>query len=331
MGIGDKLLAKTANIEVRKPDPDNLAARPEGRTSPGRMMGMQTQVNSAHDRIQELEQKLASAWAREIPLDQLHEVPGRRRHKSPEEYVELRENLRHNKMMHPITVCARAEGGYEIVSGHWRTDAYREIGRSAIKAVSEDGSEDEMSAGAFYANLMQSDLTDFEKFRGFQELQRRHPGVTQERMAEQAGVDPSAVSRLMKYEDLPAQLLELLEQRPGLLGSTYSSDLARLTREGKGAKVIEAVIQLASGKVDQTQAVRLAAAAENMSKATTPTQTLKIKAGRNVYCNVRVSSNVFRLQFQDEAEAQAVQKELCELLERRAALRTQYQDADSEK
>ncbi|WP_431068239.1 ParB/RepB/Spo0J family partition protein [Ralstonia holmesii] len=322
MGIGDKLLAKTANVEV-KPRPVGAPAVSVARTSPGRLMDAQNRINSAEQRIAELTAELESArkagGAVDIPLTDLHEVPGRRRHMPADKYLELRENLRHNKLIHPVVVRPRGEGGFEIVSGHHRCDAYRELGRNDIRCVLEDVTEDEASLGAFYANLLQSDLTDYEKYLGFRDIQKRYPGITQARMAEQAGTPPSVVSALMAFEHLPKAVLDLLDQDPTLLGANAGAELSALARKGRADKVVEAVEKLAKGEVDQAQAVKLASRELQTVKPAPKATGFKIRAGRSVYCDLRAARNVLRLEFTTEDEAKAVQEELKTLLEHRAS------------
>lgn len=323
MGIGDKLLAKTANVEAKPRPVGTTTSATEARTSPGRLMDAQNRINSAEQRIAQLTAELEEArrvgGAVDIPLVELHEVPGRRRHMPAEKYVELRENLRHNKLIHPVVVRPFAEGGFEIVSGHHRCDAYRELGRAAIRCVLEDVTEDEASLGAFYANLLQSDLTDYEKYLGFRDIQKRFPGITQAKMAEQAGTPASVVSTLMAFEHLPKAVLDLLDEKPTLLGANAGADLSALTRKGRANQVVEAVQRLAKGEVDQAQAVKLASQESPKSKAPVKASGFKIRAGRSVYCDLRAARNVLRLEFTTELEAKAVQDELKALLERRAS------------
>jgi len=255
-----------------------------------------------------------------VPLTDLHEVPGRRRYKSPEAFAELRENLRHNKLATPVGIRPRVEGGFEIVSGHWRTDSYRELGRLEIDCVlDDDSSENEAALAAFYANLLQSDLTDFEKYLGFKDIRQRFPDMTQAKMAEQAGVNESVVSALMAFDDLPAEVLALLNEKPALMGATSGYALARLVRTGKADRVVLAAQRLANKELDETQAVKFASADPAKQKATPAATSFKVKAGRGTYCDVRQAKNVVRLEFQSEAEAQAVQSALKEVLEQRAA------------
>ncbi|KVV07476.1 ParB/RepB/Spo0J family partition protein [Burkholderia ubonensis] len=337
--LADRLMARTADL-ARKVE-EGAAARPasagarSAATMPAQLGAFRLEAREYQKRIQELTDQLEEARKSggilRVPLSDLHEVPGRRRRKSPEEYAELRENLRHNKLIHPIAIRPRLEGGFEIVSGHWRSDAYRELERTDIECVLSDGTEDEATVGAFYANLLQSDLTDFEKYLGFKDIQQRFPGITQAKMAELSGINPSVVSELMSFEQLPQAVLDMLEQRPALIGANCGSDLARLVREGKGDRVVAAVMKLAAGEIDQTQAVRLASADPAKPKPPASSETVKIKSGRLVYCSVRVTSKILRLEFQSEEEARAAQEELQKLLEQRAERAKSARPTDSEK
>src|ERR1700744_1539910 len=69
-----------------------------------------TASEAAQSKIKELEGQLATASTLEIAVERLHEVAGRRRYMDPAKYVELRENLRHNKLVHPVVVRARPDG-----------------------------------------------------------------------------------------------------------------------------------------------------------------------------------------------------------------------------
>jgi ParB family chromosome partitioning protein len=107
MGIGDRLLAKTANIgskptEAAQPRP--LSTEP--RTSPGRLMDAQNRINSAQSRIKELESQLEERAALEVRLDALIEVHGRRRKLTAEQFQELKNNLAQHALATPILVRA---------------------------------------------------------------------------------------------------------------------------------------------------------------------------------------------------------------------------------
>lgn len=331
MSLKEKMAARTAAIagpSGTRPDP---TGRPK--TGPGQFLAAMPMLTEKEEELEkanaenaslreQLEQALAqgnpTGSAVEIPLDQLHEVPGRRRYMPPEKYRELRENLRNNDLIHPVVVLPRAEGGYEIWSGHHRTQAYHELSRPTIWCVLGKAAKSSVSAGAFYANLMQSDLTDYEKFVGFQEIRARNPDLTQAALAEQSGVSESALSGILSFADLPAEVLDILKEHPALLGFNAGDDLAALTRMGKAERVVEAVRMLASGKLsEQKQAVNFASA-DPVKRTTVTADTFKVKSGKETYCNVRRAKNVMRLEFKTEQETQRVLEVIRSVLESEA-------------
>jgi ParB family transcriptional regulator, chromosome partitioning protein len=318
MSIYDKLGAKTAGIKARAVEKTGDKAP---RTAPGMFLNATQRIDAAEAKIEELEAQLKDAHARttELPLDELYEVDGRRRKLTTQQYIELRDNLRKNPLVTPITVRKRSEGGYEIVSGNNRVAAFRELGRTHIPAAMLDSDDDQAEVNAFYANLLQPDLPDFEKYLGFKKILVMRPDLTQAQIAEDAGVSRSFISQLMAFEDLPAEVLTVLVDRPTLLGANAAQDLGALTKKGLGERVTLAVSRLAAGEVDQTTAVREAtidrSAAQTMRVKPVP---VRIKSGKATYCAVQRADKVMRLQFQNAEEAEFIEKAICEILERRA-------------
>ncbi|AJP60129.1 hypothetical protein UC34_24745 (plasmid) [Pandoraea vervacti] len=292
-------------------------------TMPAQLGAFRLEAQEYQRKIAALEAELEQATRDgnsgiDIPLNKLHEVPGRRRYMSAQDYRDLRENLRVNELNQPIVVDIRADGEFELVSGHHRSDAYRELERPTIRGVLRKNTIENPTVAAFYANLFQAPLTDFEKYLGFTELQNQFPGITQAQIAERSGKPESTISYLMAFRDLPAPVLEMLRASPTLLGSDAATTFAKLTRAGKGESVIAAIEQLARGDVDQKRAVALAEAGSAPQPAARPiAEIVKIKAGRSNYCQIRRTAKVVRLDFQSEVEAQAVMKVVQEVLERR--------------
>jgi ParB family transcriptional regulator, chromosome partitioning protein len=272
----------------------------------------------AEKRIKELEEQLAHASALEVPLSKLHEVPGRRRFMPPEKYAELRENLRHQELTQPVVVQIRADGEYEIVSGHHRTDAFRELGRETIRCVLKEGSSAEADDSAFFANLMQSDLTDYEKYIGLKRYQENHPELTQSEIAEHVGISQPHVSALLSFDRLPKDALVILELHKGILGARAVTELVSLTEAGKGASVVQAIQHVADQKLDQSQAVRFVREADKPKAVKPQAATFKVKTGKSTWCDVRRAKNVMRIEFHSEETAEAVHEAIREHLEKLA-------------
>ena len=318
MSIYDKLGQKTAGIKARtveKPADKTL------KTAPGMFLNATQRLDAAEAKVEELEAKLKvaeTAGVSEIPLDQLHEVGGRRRKLTTQQYNELKENLRNNPLVTPITVRKRAEGGFEIVSGNNRVAAFRELGRAGIPAAVLDSDDDQAEINAFYANLLQPDLPDFEKYAGFKRIISKHPELTHAQVAEGAGVSRSFVSQLMAFADLPADAIAILGDKPDALGANAAQDMAALVKKGRAEQVTRAIARLAAGEIDQAKAIKEAAADGIAKPATARPEPVKIKAGRAAYCAIQRADKVLRIQFQTAEEAEAVQDAIREVLERRA-------------
>lgn len=298
---------QTMTIAALRKQIADLTAQLEARTTPG--------SDEAQAKIKELEEQLANASMLELPLERLHEVPGRRRYMEPAKYHELRENLRHNKLVHPAVVRATAEGNYEIVSGHHRVDVYRELGRPTIRCVLEDGTEDQADDGAFFANLMQSDLTDYEKYLGLKRFQSKHPELSQTEVSSRVGISQPHVSALLSFERLPTEVHAILAQQMTLIGATAAAELAAATDAGKAERVTDAVQRLSEKKLDQAQAVRFVKNADRPKPAKPAATTFKVKDGKSTWCDVRRARNVMRLEFQSEAIAEWVQEAIRRHLE----------------
>lgn len=325
MSLRDKIAAKNASMAAAY-ESNTPVTRPRSdapKTAPGRLLEAmpllaekEEQVTSLENTVKELREALqvASNAGIDLQLSALIEVAGRRRKMTEEKFIELRENLRHNKLIHPVVVRKASDGKYEIVSGHHRVDAYREIGRETIRTVVIDGSDDEIADGAFNANMMQSGLTDYEKYLGFKIRLERTPGLTQVKLAEKFGVTPALVSYIFSFDQLPLDALSLIEARPEIIGATAVSTLVGLVKQGKTKQVLDAINRLVAGELDQGQAVKLARQSADKPKPQ-PALTVKIKQGKATYCEIRRAKNVMRLNFKSEEEAERIQEAIQRLLE----------------
>lgn len=80
---------------------------------------------------------------RKIPLADLRDAPLNANRLPPEKYKQLVESIRRLGFVVPIIVRDDEEGGFEIVDGHHRAKAFRELAiEDAIPAVVLEGDED---------------------------------------------------------------------------------------------------------------------------------------------------------------------------------------------
>jgi ParB family transcriptional regulator, chromosome partitioning protein len=299
MGIGDRLLAKTANVGSRPSDgTSSTPASAEARTSPGRLMDAQNRINSAQTRIKELEHQLSEKASLDVSLDALIEISGRRRKLTPEQYEELKSNLAQHSLVTPILVRALADDRFEIIAGHNRVAAYRDLGRKTIRANVATIDDREIEFAAFFSNLLSPSLSDFEKYWNFKRLQEL-TGLSRAEIAQSAGLSRAHVARIFSFEALPDDAKIALAEKPERLGSNAAAKLAALVESGKGAKVIEAVRRLVEDdSFTQDRAVALVA----QKAPTVRAASTIIKSGRRKICEISARNGVVGIRFFDQTE-----------------------------
>lgn len=323
MSIRDNQAKKAATISLDDDDADTTSSNSttthntEPRTAPGQLMTLQGKYLSATEEIKGLEKRLAG-FTFEIPLGELHEIEGRRRKLTAQQFHDLIDNLRNNPLVNPIVVRKRAKLGYEIISGHNRVAAYTELGYSNIQAVILDSSDDQADINAFYANLIQPDLPDFEKYRGFKMLMQKYPDLKSDEIAGRAGVSPRLITLLLSFGGLPAEAIKILEANPETIGATAAENFAKLVKKGRGAQVVQAIQKIANKELDQAQGVRFAGIDSTTKPVALKPEPIAIKVGKRTYCKMQRAETVLRLQFVSAEEAQAAEKAVREVLESRA-------------
>lgn len=325
MSLRDELMAKSQKAvehmgaAPKGPDAKGApAAKPV--TAVGAVAFMQPTIDALNERVKNAEaaneelRRKVDAQPTEVDLELLDEKPGRKRRLTPDQFEELKENLRNNPLVHPVAVKRLSNGRFEIVSGHNRVDAFRALGRHTIPVVVVDIEDEILDRTAFYANLLQPSLPDFEKYLGFKR-EKEKSGATQKELAKVAGVPESTVSMLFAFESLPERARELIEDRPAGIGMNCAAELSRLARDGAAERVVEAVELLLSGKLTQKEAVTYAArkpaAPAPRATASAP---VKIKAGRVEFCQYVARGSTLRIDFKAEIDRAEAEKRIAALL-----------------
>ena len=181
-------------------------------TAPGLAAGMQAEL----ERLRKL---TSESQILNLPLDRLVEVPGRRRVLTSDAYNQLKLSLKDPRNLnHPIraTPCPEREGYYEVISGHNRLHIFREHGHDTIPSYIDEIDPDQIQRMAFFANLMQTELSDYEKYVGFsQELAAT--GVQQQELAEAVGFSKGYISKVLCYGSMPTSFHAVLATNPHAL------------------------------------------------------------------------------------------------------------------
>ena len=296
--LSDRMSRMTAGITAHNPD---KSANVTPKTGPGIFMNATFGREAAEQAKAEAEKALDDLkQSRVVNISDLVEIPGRKRILNPEEFTELKGNLENHRLINPITIRKHDQGGYEIVAGHNRVQAYKELGRDTIDANLLEFNEEEVLSAAFYTNLFSPALTHYEQFKGFSALQNL-TGKAQMVIAQESGLSASHISNILSFDGLPMESKCLLDTKPWILGSVMAARFASLAKEGRVDKVNEAVRQLYDNE-SLTEKAALELINGKATKAEMPKANI-IKVGQKKFADVTIRNGAISLKFTDKDNA----------------------------
>jgi ParB/RepB/Spo0J family partition protein len=136
----------------------------------------------------------------DIPLAALGES-GRNPRRKLHAIDELAESLTAHGLLQPVVVRVRAPGKYELIAGHRRVAAARQLGWASIQAVVRSADEDNAYLLTLVENLQRSDLTPREEADALAVLIRQRGWTTRQVAAEIHRSQPFVSKRLRVFED----------------------------------------------------------------------------------------------------------------------------------
>ena len=104
----------------------------------------------------------------EVPLSELHPFVGHPFEvRDDEDMQKLVDSIRENGVLTNLTVRRRAEGGYEIISGHRRFHAAQRAGLTAVKVQVRDIDDDQAIIDMVDSNIQREHISPMEKARAY--------------------------------------------------------------------------------------------------------------------------------------------------------------------
>ena len=303
MSIADKLGAKTAGVKAREVE---KSVDRSLKTAPAIFLDATQRMDAAEMKAEALEAQVTLLKNKKVRIADLKINPARRRSLTQESFNELKENLKNHPLTHPIVVRPAAGGKLEIVAGHNRVQAYVELGREEIEADVMDIQDDQVDEAAFYSNLFNSALADYEKFLGFKRIQAR-TGETQSQMAARTGVSEAKLSYLFSFEKLDSRVLEVIEATPHAIGAKAASKLVGLPIE----KSIDIIRQLATRSLTQAEAISVDKPRLVKSERSRP---IVIKDGKSVFAKIENRQGHLVIKLRDEKLIPEVTRRLQDLI-----------------
>ena len=201
-----------------------------------------------------------------LELDKLQ--PGKyqpRTHMDQASLESLADSIRAQGIMQPIVVRLVNDGKYEIIAGERRWRASQIAGLKEVPVIIKEIADDVALAMALIENIQRENLNPIEEANGIQRLINEFD-MTHETAAQSVGRSRSAVTNLLRLQNLHAVVQEMLAQSKLDMGHAR----ALLTLEGaKQIAAAEEIVQNQLSVRSAEQLVKKISSVENAPVKTT--------------------------------------------------------------
>ncbi len=247
----DKLMKKTAQIgkdldkkaSAQKSSVQTSAITPK--TAPGQMLAIRSTIRDHEEQLSLKDRKIAELETRlkdiplgtalreeEISLSLIDESPYQpRQYIDPVKLDELGKSLSTAGLDEPVKVRIVTPGRYELISGHRRTTAARNIGWKTIRAIIVDMTDENASKSVLMQNESREDLSDLERAYIFRKSMESGLCRTQKETANYYGYSQPYVSACLSILALPDDFLDVIRQCPPAIGMTCVQQVHALLKD----------------------------------------------------------------------------------------------------
>ncbi|MDO5292777.1 MAG: ParB/RepB/Spo0J family partition protein [bacterium] len=152
-----------------------------------------------------------------------------------EKMEEMIESVKQYGILVPAIVRVRAEGGYELISGHRRHHAATLAGLETMPVMVKVCNDDESTVIMVDSNIQREDISISEKAKAYRmkydamKHQGSTGGLSLQEMSNLAGESCKTIQRLIYLSNLSEDLLECIDTKK--LGISQGVDLAFLSDE----------------------------------------------------------------------------------------------------
>lgn len=286
MGIADKLGAKTKGLgegaslpPATSPETGALHARGP-RTGPGQLLAVRSMMGDANAELEKLRERL-QAFDGSVPARQLdpNEVAASKfanRHQDEfksDEFEQLRDDIRKTgRNVQPISVRpvhGRAEHKFEVIYGHRRLQACKDLGLK-VWAIVVEATDEELFIAMDTENRQRKNPSPFELGDSYRRALEHGLFVSMRELAARLNVDLGLVSKAVVIANLPAEVLAAFPSPTAIqyrwgksLSDAIQKDPEGVIRRAKkikqeaalsAAEVLTKLLQ--SGEASQEPAVR---------------------------------------------------------------------------
>lgn len=215
-----------------------------------------------------------------IPLDEIHDFPDHPFRVIQDDAMnEMAESVRQFGVLVPAMVRPRAEGGYELISGHRRKLASTLAGKDVLPCIVRDLSDDEAIIVMVDANLQREQLLPSEKAKAYkmklEALKRQgarrdltSPQLAakfraDDEVAKDAGISGDTVRRFIRLNNLVPEIMSMVDN--GQIAMTPAVELSYIPQEEQKMVLNAMSYYEAAPSLSQAQRLRKMSAAKELS------------------------------------------------------------------
>ncbi len=157
---------------------------------------------------------------------------------------ELTASIESSGMMQPIIVRQVADG-YEIIDGHRRVMAHKNLGRGQVRAIIKDCTEREAQIMAVVGNLQRKNLTPIELAVTYQKLLDTEVFKDKRELSKAIGKDETYVGDLLNTLNMDTRIIDDLKNENSIKDLRLLRSIRRIEKvdsAGKSQKQFEVYI-----------------------------------------------------------------------------------------
>lgn len=226
----------------------------------------------------------------DIPVAAVRSSPFQIRQSSNAEHIAaLAQSVADIDLSSPILVRPVENGLFELVCGEHRWRAYKQLGRSTIRATIRQMSDESAAKTLIADNLQHLHISDWEVFIAIKLLFEKAFASTDAEVAQLIGRPRTYVTKVRAFDDLSHEAKDVVRSAPHLFGSNLVADLRSKDLNKKHpALVLEALRLVTSGALTQSGVVPW------IRNKNQPHDSRPLKDSTNLINNKRVRVTVYQ-------------------------------------
>ena len=253
-----------------------------------------------------------SGQIKQIPVSELYDFKNHPfQVKEDKDFSELLESIRENGVLTPCIARSRANGGYELISGHRRKKACEKLEIKTLPVIIK-----ELSDLVVDANIQRQKISYKEKARAYSmkyeamRHQGKKGGLTLDVMSDMLGKSKRSLQRYISLSHLSDELLDKIDSKqiPPLAGV----ELSFLNPEQQD--ILLRAVNKSGQRVDRKQADHLRKLAE--ANEFTESSAEEILQKKIIHSDISLSSEKIRTYFGNDYDKEQVLSVIFDLLDK---------------